>query len=46
MQVAVLDNVTDSSMLAAAYENKIQVWLDFHGADEGTLKWSEVMNKG
>ena len=46
MQLEVLDNVTDSTMLAMANENGIHVWLDVQSADEGPAKWSQAINKG
>lgn len=46
MQLEVLDNVTDSSMLAVTRQNGIHVWLDVQSADEGPAKWAEAMNRG
>jgi glycerophosphoryl diester phosphodiesterase/dienelactone hydrolase len=46
MQLEVLDNVTDSAMLAVTRQNGIHVWLDVQSADEGLAKWSEAMNRG
>lgn len=46
MHLEVLDNVTDSAMLAATRENGIHVWLDVQSADENPAKWNEAMRKG
>lgn len=44
--IAVLDNVTDSAMLAVARQHGIAVWLDAQTPSEGPATWNAVLNKG
>lgn len=46
MQLEGLDNIKDSTMLAAARNNGIHVWLDVQGADENPAKWKQALGKG
>ena len=41
-----LDNIRDSTMLAATRAKGIHVWLDVQGADENPAKWKQAMSKG
>ena len=46
VQLEVLDNITDSALLAVARENGISVWLDVEGADEDSVLWNQALDKG
>lgn len=44
--IAVLDNVYDKDMIAAANDNGVAVWLDVQGDSEGPETWKETLQKG
>ena len=44
--VAVLDNLTDSTMLAVARQHNVAVWLDAQTPTEGPGDWNAVLRKG
>lgn len=44
--IAVLDNVTDSAMLAVARQHGVAIWLDAQTPSEGPATWNAVLNKG
>jgi len=44
-QLEVLDNITDSSMLALAKQKGIAVWLDCESADEAPAIWDQALSK-
>ncbi|MGN7824843.1 glycerophosphodiester phosphodiesterase family protein [Chitinophaga sp. 22536] len=44
--IAVLDNVTDSAMLAVTRQHGVAVWLDAQTPSEGPATWNAVLNKG
>ncbi|HZK63485.1 MAG TPA: glycerophosphodiester phosphodiesterase family protein [Puia sp.] len=46
VQLGVLDNVTDTAMLAVARENGVSVWLDVEGANEDSVLWNQALDKG
>lgn len=43
--IEVLDNVTDSAMLAVARQHGVAVWLDAQTASEGPATWNAVLSK-
>src|SRR5665213_1718777 len=45
VQLEVLDNITDSALLAVTRENGIAVWLDVEGADEDSVLWNQALDK-
>ncbi|MCW3464908.1 glycerophosphodiester phosphodiesterase family protein [Chitinophaga nivalis] len=44
--IAVLDNVTDSAMLAVTRQHGVAVWLDAQASSEGPATWNTVLSKG
>ncbi|HEY9257927.1 glycerophosphodiester phosphodiesterase family protein [Chitinophaga sp.] len=44
--LSVLDNVTDSAMLAVARQHNVAVWLDAQSPSEGPADWNAAMRKG
>lgn len=46
VQIEVLDNLTDTAMLAIAREKGIAVWLDVERANEDSVLWNKALNKG
>lgn len=44
--IAVLDNVTDSAMLAVTRQHGVSVWLDAQSSSEGPASWNTVLSKG
>ncbi|MBC9930134.1 glycerophosphodiester phosphodiesterase family protein [Chitinophaga qingshengii] len=44
--IEVLDNVTDSAMLAVTRQHGVAVWLDAQSSSEGPATWNAVLNKG
>lgn len=44
--LSVLDNVTDSAMLAVARKHNVAVWLDAQTPTEGPADWNAAMRKG
>ncbi|WP_343745594.1 glycerophosphodiester phosphodiesterase family protein [Chitinophaga sp.] len=44
--IAVLDNVTDSAMLAVTRQHGVAVWLDAQTPSEGPATWNAVLSKG
>ncbi|MGX5819266.1 glycerophosphodiester phosphodiesterase family protein [Chitinophaga lutea] len=44
--IAVLDNITDSALLAVARKRKVAVWLDAQSPTEGPEKWNAVIKTG
>jgi glycerophosphoryl diester phosphodiesterase len=45
MQIEVMDNLTDTALLAVAREKGISVWLDVEGDAEGLALWNEALRK-
>ncbi len=45
-QIRVLDNITDSAMIAVARQYHVMVWLDVQHPAEGPADWKEAMEKG
>ncbi|MBO9728445.1 MAG: alpha/beta hydrolase fold domain-containing protein [Chitinophaga sp.] len=46
LAIAVLDNVTDSAMLAVTRQHGVAVWLDAQTPSEGPASWNTVLSKG
>jgi glycerophosphoryl diester phosphodiesterase len=44
--VEVLDNVTDTALLAAVNQKGVAVWLDVEGPNESPVIWDAVIRKG
>jgi glycerophosphoryl diester phosphodiesterase len=44
--VSVLDNVTDTALLAAVNHRGVAVWLDVEGPNESPAVWDAVIRKG
>jgi glycerophosphoryl diester phosphodiesterase len=42
---AVLDNITDSSLMAVARRRRISVWLDAQSPNEGPEAWNAVLDR-
>lgn len=46
VHLSVLDNVTDTAMLAVVRQHNVAVWLDAQTPTEGPAEWDVVMRKG
>lgn len=46
VQLEVLDNLTDTALLAVAREKGIAVWLDVEGPNEDSVLWNQALSKG
>ncbi|MFY0255468.1 glycerophosphodiester phosphodiesterase family protein [Chitinophaga sp. 30R24] len=46
VQIAVMDNITDSAMLAVARKQGVAIWLDVQHPTEGPTDWNTALDKG